>query len=115
MIKLLSILLIAPIFLFGQTVVIDHGPNKPDDFRMIHDDPLQMLEINTFQFTKNSGKFPAQPAIDFGLDGIVEWGGSDSRVGSWGWQDRFQNGEDIISVNPGISGSASTKAWMESP
>lgn len=36
--KFLSILLIAPIFLFGQTVVIDNGPNKPDDFRMIHDD-----------------------------------------------------------------------------
>ena len=36
--KFLSILLIAPIFLFGQTVVIDHGPNKPDNFRMIHDD-----------------------------------------------------------------------------
>ena len=35
--KFLSILLIAPIFLFGQTVVTDHGPNKPDDFRMIHD------------------------------------------------------------------------------
>ena len=88
------------------------SPIYRTQFRMIHDDPLQMLEINTFQFTKNSGKFPAQPAIDFGLDGIVEWGGSDSRVGSWGWQDRFQNGEDIISVNPGISGSASTKAWM---
>ena len=35
--KFLSILLIAPIFLFGQTVMTDHGPNKPDDFRMIHD------------------------------------------------------------------------------
>jgi len=36
--KFLSILLIAPIFLFGQTVVIDNKPTQPDDFRMIHDD-----------------------------------------------------------------------------
>ena len=60
----------------------------------------------------NSGKHPAQPAIDFNQDGFVEWGGSDSRVGSWGWQDRFENGEETIAVTPGISGSDSVSAWL---
>ena len=60
----------------------------------------------------NSGKHPAQPAIDFNQDGFVEWGGSDSRVGSWGWQDRFENGEEIIAVTPGISGTDSVSAWL---
>lgn len=82
-------------------------------YRIIHDDlTSNNWQFNSFDYTINSGKFPAQPAVDFGLDGILEWGGSDARVGSWGWQDRFQNGQEIISVNPGISGSASTKAWI---
>ena len=46
---------------------------------------------------------PTSPAIDFAKDGILEWGGSDARVGSWGWQDRFENGLTYISANPGIS------------
>ena len=58
------------------------------------------------------GKHPAQPAIDFNQDGFVEWGGSDSRVGSWGWQDRFENGEETIPVTPGISGTDSVYAWL---
>ena len=55
---------------------------------------------------------PTSPAIDFAKDGILEWGGSDARVGSWGWQDRFENGLTYISANPGISGSSSAKAWI---
>ena len=58
------------------------------------------------------GKHPAQPAIDFNQDGFVEWGGSDSRVGSWGWQDRFENGLETIPVTPGISGTDSVYAWL---
>ena len=58
------------------------------------------------------GKHPAQPAIDFNQDGFVEWGGSDSRVGSWGWQDSFENGEETIPVTPGISGTDSVYAWL---
>ena len=81
-------------------------------FRIEPDDTAQQTQFTSYDYTVKSGKFPAQPAVDFGMDGILEWGGSDSRVGSWGWQDRFQNGEEIISVNPGISGSASTKAWI---
>ena len=58
------------------------------------------------------GILPAAPAIDFYKDGVFEWGGSDARVGSWGWQDRFENGLTYISANPGISGSSSAKAWI---
>ena len=36
--KFLFILLITPLVLFGQTVLIDHGSNKPEDIRMINED-----------------------------------------------------------------------------
>ena len=69
-------------------------------------------QIKSLSWLLNGGKHPAQPAIDFNQDGFVEWGGSDSRVGSWGWQDRFENGEEIIAVTPGISGTDSVSAWL---
>ena len=69
-------------------------------------------QAKSLSWIVNGGKHPAQPAIDFNQDGFVEWGGSDSRVGSWGWQDRFENGETIISVTPGISGTDSVSAWL---
>lgn len=59
-----------------------------------------------------AGLQPATPSIDFEGDGIFEWGGSDARVGSWGMQDRFENGQTSMAVNPGISGYATGKAWV---
>lgn len=82
-------------------------------FRIIHDGSnTSQWSSKMLSWTLLGGKHPAQPAIDFNEDGFTEWGGSDDRVGSWGWQDRFENGADRISVNPGISGTASTTAWM---
>ncbi len=69
-------------------------------------------QAKSLSWLVKGGKHPAQPAIDFNQDGFVEWGGSDSRVGSWGWQDRFENGEEIITVTPGISGTDSVSAWL---
>ena len=72
-------------------------------------DVWQLFDFKTGAY---GGIQPANPSIDFGADGVLEWGGSDARVGSWGHQDRFENGATHIAVNPGISGSASTKAWI---
>ncbi|MEC8242494.1 MAG: hypothetical protein VX023_02115, partial [Candidatus Thermoplasmatota archaeon] len=69
-------------------------------------------QAKALSWTLLGGKHPAQPAIDFNQDGFVEWGGSDSRVGSWGWQDRFENGLETIPVTPGISGTDSVYAWL---
>ena len=76
-----------------------------------------MSNFTTWQFEEveirmNGGFNPAQPAIDFADDDIYEWGGSDDRVGSWGWQDRFANGENKVEAAAGISGYATTKAWI---
>ena len=71
-----------------------------------------MWELTAFKTSSLGGLQPTSPSIDFGQDGLVEWGGSDARVGSWGWQDRFENGETSIDANPGISGSSSAKAWV---
>ena len=82
-------------------------------FRLIHDGTANNgWSSKLLSWTLLGGKYPAQPGIDFNGDGILEWGGSDNRLGSWGWQDRFENGEERIAVNPGISGTASTTAWM---
>ena len=59
-----------------------------------------------------AGLQPTAPSIDFDGNGILEWGGSDARVGSWGLQDRFENGATQMSVNPGLSGIATGKAWV---
>lgn len=59
-----------------------------------------------------AGLQPATPSIDFEGDGNLEWGGSDARVGSWGMQDRFENGQTSMAVNPGLSGYATGKAWV---
>ena len=69
-------------------------------------------EIFDFETGAFGGIQPTAPAIDFARDGVLEWGGSDARVGSWGWQDRFENGQTSISANPGFGGSSTVKAWI---
>ena len=69
-------------------------------------------QVFDFETGAYGGIQPAAPAIDFSQDGLYEWGGSDARVGSWGWQDRFENGQNSIAANPGISGSSTVKAWI---
>ena len=82
-------------------------------FRITHNGSTSIVwQARSLSWIVNGGKHPAEPAIDFNQDGFVEWGGSDSRVGSWGWQDRFENGETTISVTPGISGTDSVSAWL---
>ena len=58
------------------------------------------------------GQVPARPALDFNLDERYEWGGVDERVGSWGWQDRFVNGEEHISLSLVSGAPTVTKAWV---
>lgn len=69
-------------------------------------------QVDEIEYEYTGGFYPAQPAIDFAGDDILEWGGSDSRVGSWGWQDRFTNGENEVESSAGISGYATAKAWI---
>ena len=68
--------------------------------------------VNSLHHDMFGGQVPARPALDFNLDERYEWGGVDERVGSWGWQDRFVNGEEQISL-PLVSGAPTvTKAWV---
>ena len=69
-------------------------------------------QVDEIEIRFSGGSYPAQPAIDFSDDGLLEWGGSDARVGSWGWQDRFANGETQVELITGLSGYATTKAWI---
>ena len=39
------------------------------------------------------GHLPIDPRFDIGLDGWAEWEASHDHVSSWGWQDRFTNGD----------------------
>ncbi len=39
------------------------------------------------------GHLPIDPRFDIGLDGWTEWESSHPHVSSWGWQDRFTNGD----------------------
>ena len=68
--------------------------------------------VSALELGLMAGLQPATPSIDFEGDGNLEWGGSDARVGSWGMQDRFENGQTNMAVNPGFSGFATGKAWV---
>ena len=58
------------------------------------------------------GQHPARPGLDFNLDERYEWGGDDERVGTWGWQNRFVNGEEHMEVALSSGSPAVAKFWV---
>ena len=51
------------------------------------------------------GHLPTDPNFDIGLDGWSEWGVEHPHVSTWGWQDRFTNGDlsaDMTWSAPGL-------------
>ena len=68
---------------------------------------IEQIEIGIY-----GGSLPARPAIDFHLDQRYEWGGEDTRVGTWGWQDRFVNSEASTELTVSNGALAVAKAWV---
>ena len=66
--------------------------------------------LSNIDWTEYSGVSPANPRIDYNLDGNLEWGGGNENLGQWGWQDRFVGGNtsEIVSY----SGSKSLDIWI---
>ncbi len=57
------------------------------------------------------GQHPTRPGLDFNLDDRFEWGGDDERVGTWGWQNRFVNGEERMEVALSSGAPSVAKFW----
>ena len=60
--------------------------------------------LNELTLEMIGGHLPTDPRFDIGLDGWTEWELSHPYVSSWGWQDRFSNGDmsiDLTWITPG--------------
>ena len=60
------------------------------------------------------GQHPARPSLDFNLDERYEWGGEDTRVGTWGWQDRFANAEEQMELTLTSGAPSDARLWVPS-
>jgi len=98
-------LLDAPIYGLQMNVVA----LPPADGNMSNFTSWNVKELNHEMF---GGQYPARPGLDFNLDGRYEWGGADARVGSWGWQDRFTNGENHVDLTLSSSAPTTASVWV---
>ena len=71
-----------------------------------------LFEILSIKSSHNSGKYPTGPFIDLNQDSVPEWGGFDQRVGNWGWQNVFSDGNTVVNISSGFSGLATTNIWV---
>ena len=79
--------------------------------QFVHNSSTPSL-LDKVQVTLQTGGKTNAPSLDLDNDGINEWGGEDVRIGSWGFQDKFDSGEYTTSSGFGFSGIASTSAWI---
>ena len=79
--------------------------------QFVHNSSTPSL-LDKVQVTLQTGGKANAPSLDLDNDGINEWGGEDVRIGSWGFQDKFDSGEYTTSSGFGFSGIASTSAWI---
>ena len=68
---------------------------------------VEALHLNMY-----GGQHPARPMLDFNLDQRYEWGGEDARVGTWGWQDRFANGEERMELSLTSGAPTDARLWV---
>ncbi|MGB2048054.1 MAG: hypothetical protein ACPHWX_00320 [Candidatus Poseidoniaceae archaeon] len=68
--------------------------------------------LDQVQVTMSSGQRVDSPSLDLDGDGILEWGEPDVRIGSWGFQDRFSNGENTERDSFGFAGYVEAGAWI---
>lgn len=79
--------------------------------QFIHNSTTPSL-LDKVQVTLQTGGKTNAPSLDINNDGINEWGGENTRIGSWGFQDKFDTGEHSTTSGFGFSGIASTSAWI---
>jgi len=68
--------------------------------------------LDQVQVTMSSGQRVHAPFLDLNGDGLLEWGNPDVRIGSWGFQDHFSNGENTEVDSFGFGGLAEAGAWI---
>ena len=79
--------------------------------QFVHNSSTPSL-LDKVQVTLQTGTKAIAPSLDINNDGIDEWGSEDVRIGSWGFQDKFDSGEYSTGSSFGFSGIASTSAWI---
>ena len=88
-------------------------PNEHAFQLMFMHNSSQPALLDEVQITMSSGQRVHAPELNFNpLDSEMEWGDPDVRIGSWGFQDHFTNGENTERDSTGFSGLAKTSAWI---
>ena len=87
-------------------------PNEHAFQLMFMHNSTQPALLDQVQVTLSSGQRVNSPSLDLDSDGLLEWGESDVRIGSWGFQDRFSNGEKTDHDSFGFSGLVEAGAWI---
>ena len=88
-------------------------PNEHAFQLMFMHNSSQPALLDEVQITMSSGQRVHAPELNFNpLDSEMEWGDPDVRIGSWGFQDHFTNGENTERDSTGFSGLAETSAWI---
>ena len=64
------------------------------------------------QVQLHTGSMVQSPSLDVDGDGDMEWGGSDVRVGHWGYQNKFSDGNYSLRSSTDINGIAKTSVWL---
>lgn len=88
------------------------GPNEHAFQLMFMHNTSQPALLDEVQVTMSSGQRVHAPSLDMDGDGLLEWGDPDVRIGSWGFQDHFSNGENTERDAFGFAGLAEAGAWI---
>ncbi len=88
------------------------SPNEHAFQIMFMHNSSQPALLDQIQVTMSSGQRVHAPTLDMDGDGLLEWGDPDVRIGSWGFQDHFSNGEKTERDSFGFTGLAEAGAWI---
>ena len=58
------------------------------------------------------GQLPSNIGLDVDNDGRYEWGRTESKVGRWGWQDRFITSEKHMELTVTNGAASAGRAWV---
>ena len=79
---------------------------------MLMHNSTQPALLDEVQVTMSTGGRVHSPSLDLNGDGLLEWGGPDVRIGSWGFQDHFSTGEKTHRASFGFAGLAEASTWI---
>ena len=89
----------------------DVGHTEMVQVKFEHNGATDEVLVNA-QVQLHTGSMVQSPSLDIDGDGDMEWGGTDVRIGHWGYQNRFSDGNYSLRSSTDINGIAKTSVWL---